>query len=49
MKQTITNGGRVLALSAVANSVEEARDKVYRNVDKVDFKNSYVRRDIAKI
>ena len=49
MKQTITNGGRVLALSAVANSVEEARAKVYRNVDKIDFKNSYVRRDIAKI
>lgn len=43
----VTNGGRVLGITAMANSVEEARDRAYKNVEKVCFKGMTYRRDIA--
>jgi phosphoribosylamine--glycine ligase len=47
--QTITDGGRVLSVSALANTVEEARDKVYENINRIEFENSYKREDIGYI
>lgn len=42
-----TNGGRVLALAVTAPTIEEARARVYENVDKVHFEGAKFRRDIG--
>ena len=47
--RTVTDGGRVLSVSALANTVEEARDKVYENINRIEFENSYKREDIGYI
>jgi phosphoribosylamine---glycine ligase len=46
--QLVANGGRVLAVNAVADSFELARDKVYKAIDLIDWDDSCYRRDIAK-
>ncbi|GMQ60615.1 phosphoribosylamine--glycine ligase [Vallitalea sediminicola] len=43
----ITNGGRVLGLTAIGNNINEARDKVYKVVEEVDFTNKHFRKDIG--
>ena len=45
----ITNGGRVLALTALGESLEKAREKVYNNIVSVKFDNIQYRKDIAKL
>lgn len=47
-KKIITNGGRVLGITALGDSLEEARDKVYREVDKIHFEGMQYRRDIGR-
>jgi phosphoribosylamine--glycine ligase len=42
-----TNGGRVLNVTAVGNTLSEAKDKVYQTIDKVSFEGSYYRKDIG--
>jgi len=42
-----TNGGRVLAVTAVADSLEKARDKVYSEIDKIQFEGAHYRKDIG--
>jgi phosphoribosylamine---glycine ligase len=42
-----TSGGRVLGITAVASGLEEAIDKTYAAVDKINFEGMYCRRDIA--
>ena len=42
-----TSGGRVLCISAVANSLSEAREVVYQNVKKISFEGVHFRTDIA--
>lgn len=44
-----SNGGRVLSLVALADSLEEAREKVYENINKISFKNMTYRKDIGQI
>lgn len=44
----LTNGGRVLGITAIASNLKEARTKVYEAVEKIDFKNKYMRTDIGK-
>ena len=44
----LTNGGRVLGATAVAESLEEAIDSAYQMVNKIHFDNAYFRRDIGK-
>ncbi len=44
----LTNGGRVLGMTATAPTLSEAVDKAYRLVDKVHFDNEYYRHDIGK-
>lgn len=44
-----SNGGRVLAVTCLSDTVEEARNKVYANLPKIDFQDSFFRTDIAKI
>ncbi|OON91774.1 MAG: phosphoribosylamine--glycine ligase [Epulopiscium sp. Nele67-Bin001] len=45
----ITNGGRVLSLTALADTLDEARDKVYKEVSKINFEQMQYRTDIANI
>jgi phosphoribosylamine--glycine ligase len=47
--KTITDGGRVLAVTAMGKSLEEARKKVYKNIPKINFEKMEYRTDIAKI
>lgn len=44
----VTNGGRVLALTSMGKTLEEARANIYNNIDKVKFQGINYRRDIAK-
>ena len=44
----LTNGGRVLSLTALGNDLLDAQEKVYKEVEKVSFANSYYRTDIAQ-
>ena len=43
----VTNGGRVLGVTALAETIGEAKEKAYRAVDKIKFEGAYCRRDIA--
>lgn len=44
----LTNGGRVMAITALADSVKNARLAAYQLAQKVDFRDMYFRKDIAK-
>ncbi|MGV8147329.1 MAG: phosphoribosylamine--glycine ligase [Alkaliphilus sp.] len=44
----VTNGGRVLGVTARANTLKEAISKAYSNVEKVEFEGKTYRTDIAK-
>ena len=44
----VTNGGRVLAVTATGPDLVTARSKAYAAVDWVDFENKYYRHDIGK-
>ena len=43
----VATGGRVLAVTAVAESFANARARVYRAVDQIDFADGFHRRDIG--
>jgi len=47
--QIYTNGGRVLAVTSVGNTIDEARKKAYENLSKINFEGIYFRTDIAEI
>ena len=46
--ETITNGGRVICITSLADTLEEALAKSYQSVEKIQWKNKYFRRDIGK-
>lgn len=43
----VTNGGRVLGITAVGESLDEAIKKAYEGVEMVDFEKKHFRRDIG--
>ncbi len=43
----VTNGGRVLGVTAKGNSIADAKARAYSGVDKIKFEGAYCRRDIA--
>ena len=43
----VTNGGRVLGVTALGANLPEARDKAYKLSDRVEYKSKYLRRDIG--
>lgn len=45
--RTLTDGGRVLTVTATGKTIAEARDKVYKNLPFIHFNGSYYRRDIS--
>ncbi len=44
----ITSGGRVLGVTATAESLEQAIAAAYERVQKISFKNAFYRKDIGK-
>ena len=44
----LTNGGRVLGVTAIGSNLVDARAKAYEATEKIHFKNKYMRRDIGK-
>jgi len=42
-----TNGGRVIAVTALSDNLAGALEVTYSNVDMIDFEGKYVRRDIG--
>lgn len=42
-----TNGGRVLTVATLAPSIQEAREIVYQNIERIYFDGMYYRRDIG--
>jgi phosphoribosylamine--glycine ligase len=45
----LTNGGRVLAVTALAPTLKEARRKAYAAAGRVSFENKYMRHDIGHV
>lgn len=46
-KKILTSGGRVLNLTTLGNNIEEARQKVYRDINKIKFEGKSYRTDIG--
>ena len=46
--RVVTNGGRVLGVTATGDTLKEARAKAYEATEWVDFANKYMRHDIGK-
>ena len=44
----LTNGGRVLGIIGMADTLGDALDKAYENVSHIHFEGAYYRRDIGK-
>lgn len=44
----VTNGGRVLGVTALGDNLKEARRKAYEATEWIDFENKYKRNDIGK-
>jgi len=43
----VTNGGRVLGVTALGNNIEEARQRAYEAVSKIHFEGAHYRTDIG--
>jgi phosphoribosylamine---glycine ligase len=46
--QIVTNGGRVLNVTAVGNTLEEAVNRAYAGVEKIHFEGMHYRKDIGR-
>lgn len=46
--QILTSGGRVLAVTALGDTIQDALDKAYQELDKISFDQMYYRKDIGK-
>ena len=44
----VTNGGRVLGVTATADNLKNAVDAAYKAVEKVHFENAFYRKDIGQ-
>ena len=46
--RVVTNGGRVLGVTAVGQDLKEARARAYKATEWIHFDNKYMRHDIGK-
>ncbi len=47
--EVLTSGGRVLTVVALGKDLEDARQKVYANISRIDFPGAHYRTDIADL
>ncbi|MBN2373979.1 phosphoribosylamine--glycine ligase [bacterium] len=47
-RKVLTNGGRVLGVTALGSDLRQAVDKAYKAIDLIQFEGIYFRRDIAQ-
>jgi phosphoribosylamine--glycine ligase len=47
-KELLTTGGRVLCVACIGNTLEEAAGKAYKEIEAINFKGIYYRKDIGK-
>ena len=45
--KVVTSGGRVLGITAWADTIFKAKEKAYEGVEKIYFEEMYYRKDIA--
>ena len=45
--EILTSGGRVLAVTAMSDSFENARELIYKNVEQIEFEGMVYRKDIG--
>jgi phosphoribosylamine--glycine ligase len=48
-ERLITNGGRVMSITSLGNSLDQARETIYNNINRIHFNGIYYRKDIGKI
>lgn len=46
-QQTVTNGGRVLAITSMGGSIKEAVAKSFANAERIQYQGKYYRKDIG--
>lgn len=46
--RVVTDGGRVLSVTALGDTMEQARERAYRACDLIEFEGKQLRRDIAQ-
>lgn len=47
--QLVTSGGRVLAVSAIGDTLDDAIDRAYAGVEQISFAGAHFRRDIGRV
>jgi phosphoribosylamine--glycine ligase len=47
--RVVTSGGRVLGVTALGDTHEEAREKAYKNIERINFKGMHYRKDIGSV
>lgn len=45
--ELVTNGGRVIGVTALGETIEDARKKAYKNIENIKFDNMHYRTDIG--
>lgn len=45
----VTDGGRVLSVTSLGETIDDARKKIYSNIEKIEFDGKYYRKDIGEI
>ncbi|MDR3258894.1 MAG: phosphoribosylamine--glycine ligase [Fusobacteriaceae bacterium] len=48
-KKLFTNGGRVLNIVGIGKNLDEAKEKAYKDAEKIEFAGKYCRKDIGNI
>ncbi|WP_353093216.1 phosphoribosylamine--glycine ligase [Tissierella praeacuta] len=48
-KELTTNGGRVLSVTSLGDTIEKARENIYLNIEKLQFNGMKYRKDIGKL